>query len=51
MNRYLITDHGVKENCKALQTAELQAVLDLCKDAGGTVVIPKGRFYVGALRM
>ena len=51
MNRYVITDYGVKENCKALQTAELQAVLDLCKKEGGTVVIPKGRFYVGALRM
>ena len=51
MKKYLITDYGVKENCKDLQTAELQTVLDLCKDAGGTVVIPRGRFYVGALRM
>ncbi|MBQ9760695.1 MAG: hypothetical protein IJW16_05045 [Clostridia bacterium] len=50
-NRYVITDYGVKENCQALQTAELQAVFDLCKTEGGTVVIPKGRFYVGALRM
>ena len=51
MNRYLITDYGVKENCDALQTKEFQAVLDLCKNGGGIVVVPKGRFYISSVRM
>lgn len=48
---YIITEYNVKENCKELQTEQLQAVFDLCKEGGGTVVIPKGRFYTGGLRM
>ena len=51
ISTYRITDYGVKENCTVLQTKEIQAVLDLCKRGGGKVVIPRGRFYVGALRM
>ena len=51
MNRYVITDYGVKENSTALQTKEIQAVLDKCKNGGGTVVIPRGRFYTAALYM
>ena len=51
MNRYVITEHGVREGCAELQTKEFQAVLDLCKNGGGTVVVPRGRFYVGALYM
>ena len=50
-NIYLITDYGVQENCADLQTEKLQAVFDLCREEGGTVVIPKGRFYTGGLRM
>lgn len=49
--RYRITDYGVKENCTDLQTEALQAVFDLCKENGGTVVIPRGRFYTAALYM
>lgn len=49
MKRYLVTDYGVAENSAALQTERLQAVLDLCRGEGGTVVIPKGRFYTAAL--
>ncbi len=30
---------------------KIQTVFDLCKENGGTVVIPKGRFYTAALRM
>lgn len=48
---YIITDYNVKENCTKLQTKELQEVFDLCREGGGTVVIPKGRFYTGGLRM
>lgn len=51
MNRYIITDHGVIPNNAELQTKSIQAVFDLCKENGGTVVIPKGRFYTAALRM
>ena len=51
MNRYCITDYGVKANCEDLQTKEIQAVLDLCKNGGGIVVVPKGRFYLAAVRM
>lgn len=51
MNRYVITDHGVKSGVTELQTKEIQAVFDKCKNGGGTVVIPKGRFYTAALYM
>ncbi len=51
MATYQITDYGVAPNITALQTASIQAVLDLCKNGGGTVVIPKGRFYTAALYM
>ena len=51
MSRYVIIDYGVKENSTALQTKEIQAVLDKCKNGGGTVVIPRGRFYTAALYM
>ena len=50
-NNYRITDYGVAPNCTELQTKEIQAVLDLCKENGGTVIIPKGRFYTAALYM
>lgn len=51
MNTFLITLYGVKENSTELQTAEIQAVLDMCKENGGTVIIPKGRFYTAGLMM
>lgn len=51
MNRYVITEHGVLENCTDLQTDKIQAVFDMCKENGGTVIIPKGRFYTAALYM
>ncbi len=51
MNRYVITDYGVKLDCEELQTSKIQAVLDLCREGGGTVVIPKGRFHTAALYM
>ena len=51
MNRYVITDYGVIPNTDAMQTEAIQRVLDLCREGGGTVVIPKGCFCVAALRM
>ena len=51
MNRYVITDYGVIPNTDALQTEAIQRVFDLCREGGGTVVIPKGCFCAAALRM
>ena len=51
MNRYVITDYGVIPNTDALQTESIQKVLDLCKNGGGTVVIPRGCFCIASLRM
>lgn len=49
--KYYVTDYGVKIDCADLQTKEFQKVFDLCKEEGGTVVVPKGKYYVAALRM
>ncbi len=49
MNEYRITDHGVKTDSTELQTKEIQAVLDFCRENGGVVIVPKGRFYVSSL--
>ena len=51
MKKYYVTDYGAKADIKELQTTAIQAALDACKEEGGIVVIPKGRFYVAALRM
>ena len=51
MKRYVITDYGVRANTTELQTETIQAVFNLCKNGGGTVVIPRGRFYTAALYM
>ena len=48
---YCITDYGVVPNLDALQTEKIQAVLNLCRESGGTVVIPAGTFRTGGLRM
>lgn len=49
--KYKITEYGVKANCNTLQTKAFQEVLDLCKEKGGTVIIPEGEYHVAALRM
>ena len=51
MNTYVITDYGVKKNETALQTAQFQAVLDLCRENGGTVVVPAGTYYISGVWM
>lgn len=48
---FVITEHGVKGDCTEYQTEAIQRVLDLCREGGGTVVIPAGAFYVASLRM
>lgn len=50
-NTYILTEHGVRANCADLQTKEIQAVLDLCKENGGKVVVPRGRFYLSSIRL
>lgn len=49
MAAYRITDFGVASDMAELQTAKIQTVIDFCKQGGGTVIIPKGRFYTAAL--
>jgi len=50
-NTYVITDYSVIPNVSELQTEKIQAVLDMCKNGGGTVVIPAGTYRVAALWM
>lgn len=51
MKEFLITDFGAR-SCDALQTEKIQAAIDACFLAGGgKVVIPKGRFLSGCIRL
>lgn len=48
--RYVLTDHGVSTDTTLIQTAQIQAVIDLAaKNGGGVVVVPHGLFKSGAL--
>ena len=48
--QYVLTDCGVTADSTAIQTKEIQKVIDRCeKDGGGVVVIPQGTFLTGAL--
>ena len=40
MKEYILTDYGVKADYDGYQTAEIQAVLDMCKENGGKVIVP-----------
>ena len=51
MQKYYVTDYGVKPDSADLQTAAFQKVFDMCKAEGGMVVVPKGKYHVAALRM
>ena len=51
MQKYYVTDYGVKPDCADLQTAAFQKVFDMCKAEGGMVVVPKGKYHIAALRM
>ncbi len=50
-NKFLVTDYGVTPDCEDFQTEKLQAVFDLCKENGGTVIFPKGKFVTKSLQM
>lgn len=48
--RYVVTDYGVSNYSEQVQTAQLQAVIDLCaSEGGGVVVIPRGFVVSGSL--
>ena len=48
--QYVITDYGVKNDSMLLQTSAIQAVIDLCaQEGGGVVVVPEGTFLTGSL--
>lgn len=51
MQKFYVTDYGVKTDSTDLQTAAFQKVFDLCKEEGGMVVVPKGKYHIAALRM
>lgn len=51
MQTYIITEHGVEANANYFQTKEIQAVLDMCREQGGKVIIPAGNYRVSSLRM
>ncbi len=51
MNRYVVTEYGVRKDCADLQTKEIQAVLDRCREGGGEVIFPKGSYRLAAVRM
>ncbi len=49
-NRYVVTEHGVKNDSTILQTESIQAVIDLAaENGGGTIVIPAGTYLSGSL--
>lgn len=50
-DRFILTDFGVEADICELQTEKIQRVFDMCRDSGGTVVIPKGRYLTGGIRM
>lgn len=51
MKTYNVLDYGVKTNEPRLQTAQIQAVLDLCKSGGGKVIFPEGTYHISSLRL
>ncbi|HTD22878.1 MAG TPA: glycosyl hydrolase family 28 protein [Terriglobales bacterium] len=49
---YNIRDFGAKGDGKTLDTAAVQAAIDICnKDQGGTVLVPAGVFVIGTVEM
>lgn len=48
--KYVITEHGVKNDSMLIQTSAIQRVIDMVADkGGGVVVVPSGTFVSGAL--
>ena len=51
MRDYRVTDYGVQVNAEHLQTREIQDVLDLCREGGGRVIFPRGKYRISSLWM
>ena len=51
MKTYNVTDYGVMPDSPELQTKKIQAALDACRENGGCVIFPEGKYYTAALRM
>ena len=51
MNIYRLTDYGVRADSGHDETAEIQKVLDMCKEGGGRVIVPAGVYNISSLRM
>ena len=51
MKTFIVTDYGVVKDSAVLQTQGFQRVLDMCKDDGGKVVVPKGKYYISSVMM
>ena len=48
--KYVITEHGVRNDSNVIQTEQIQAVIDKAAAAGGgVIVIPKGTFLSGSI--
>lgn len=48
--RYVITDHGVKQDSTLIQTEAIQGVIDkAAADGGGVIVVPQGVYLSGSL--
>lgn len=48
---YNVTDFGVVSDESLLQTEAVQKVLDMCRENGGTVVFPSGKYLISSIRM
>ena len=49
---YDVRDHGAKGDGQTLDTAAVQAAIDVCaRDRGGVVLIPAGDFLVGTVEL
>jgi len=51
MKEYLVTDYGVVRDDDTLQTEAFQQVFDLCRESGGTVIVPAGTYRISGVRM
>ncbi|WP_245249560.1 glycoside hydrolase family 28 protein [Vagococcus allomyrinae] len=52
IEKFNIMDFGVEPNIATVQTKSIQACIDTCRDAGGgEVVIPRGSYLVGSLKL
>ena len=51
MNQYQVTDYDVIAGSDALQTEAFQRVFDLCRENGGTIIIPAGTYRISGVRM